>query len=326
MKLAYLYDAAGNRVVKDHYATDTTTHTTRTYYVRDAQGNVMGIFKRAMSGYDIERKESPIYGSTRLGVAYKGALHTTGVVDTLAHHNAIYTRALRQRGYELTDHLGNVRATVSDMLIPRGGSVFDADLRTLTDYYPFGMQMPERTYEAGGIAGHRYGFNGKENDDDVKGEGNSLDYGARIYDPRVARWLSVDPLSHQYPSTSAFVFSLNTPLQAFDPDGRLVLFVNGLRPMERRKPGFYRTDVNKYWGSFAQEASKRIADNNLLFADANFGLNSTLPLSDFGTNPASPLQFYKRREAGALDGQLLASMIVIFPQFDLQSTRSSRTL
>lgn len=70
MKLAYLYDAAGNRVVKDHYATDTTTHTTRTYYVRDAQGNVMGIFKRTMSGYDIERQETPIYGSTRLGVAY----------------------------------------------------------------------------------------------------------------------------------------------------------------------------------------------------------------------------------------------------------------
>ncbi|WP_436491696.1 RHS repeat-associated core domain-containing protein, partial [Chitinophaga sp. ARDCPP14] len=46
---------------------------------------------------------------------------------------------------------------------------------------------------------YRYGFNGKENDNDVKGEGNQIDYGMRVYDPRIGKFLSTDPLSKQYP-------------------------------------------------------------------------------------------------------------------------------
>ncbi len=56
---------------------------------------------------------------------------------------------------------------------------------------------------ASGAAGYRYGFNGKENDHEPKGiEGSQQDYGMRIYDPRVGRFLSVDPLasSFQYES------------------------------------------------------------------------------------------------------------------------------
>ncbi|MCU7549877.1 hypothetical protein OCK74_12165 [Chitinophagaceae bacterium LB-8] len=41
---------------------------------------------------------------------------------------------------------------------------------------------------------YRYGFNGKENDNEVKGDGNSLDFGGRIYDPRLGRWHSTDPV------------------------------------------------------------------------------------------------------------------------------------
>ncbi len=47
--------------------------------------------------------------------------------------------------------------------------------------------------------GYRFGFNGKENDNEVKGVGNSLDFGARIYDSRLGRWLIVDPLTKKYP-------------------------------------------------------------------------------------------------------------------------------
>jgi RHS repeat-associated protein len=43
---------------------------------------------------------------------------------------------------------------------------------------------------------YRYGFNGMEKDDEVKGSGNSLDFGSRIYDARTGRWLSVDPVTH----------------------------------------------------------------------------------------------------------------------------------
>ena len=52
------------------------------------------------------------------------------------------------------------------------------------------MIMPQRSMSSGS---YRYGFNGKENDNDAKGTGNQQDYGMRIYDPRLGRFLSVDP-------------------------------------------------------------------------------------------------------------------------------------
>jgi RHS repeat-associated protein len=44
-----------------------------------------------------------------------------------------------------------------------------------------------------------YGFNGQEKSDEVYGDGNVYDYGFRIYNPRIGKFLSVDPLSKSYP-------------------------------------------------------------------------------------------------------------------------------
>jgi RHS repeat-associated protein len=74
---------------------------------------------------------------------------------------------------------------------------------------------------------YRYGFNGKEKDNEIKGEANSLDYGARIYEPRVGRWMSTDPLQSKYPFANPYNFSLNIPIQAKDSDRKVVLFING---------------------------------------------------------------------------------------------------
>lgn len=76
--------------------------------------------------------------------------------------------------------------------------------------------MPQRSYNAGG---YRYGFNGKENDNEIKGTGNQQDYGMRIYDPRLGRFLSVDPLSAGFPFYSPYHFSGNSPIANIDLDG-----------------------------------------------------------------------------------------------------------
>jgi RHS repeat-associated protein len=86
------------------------------------------------------------------------------------------------------------------------------------------MLMPGRKYSAG--TSYRYGFNGKENDNEVKGEGNQQDYGERIYDARVGRFLSVDPLTKNYTDLTPYQFASNTPLQATDLDGLEADFVN----------------------------------------------------------------------------------------------------
>lgn len=64
-----------------------------------------------------------------------------------------------------------------------------------------------------------YSFQGTEGDDEVKGQGNSYDFGARMLDARVGRWLSVDPLAKKQPSQSPYKSFLNNPLFWSDPDG-----------------------------------------------------------------------------------------------------------
>ena len=77
------------------------------------------------------------------------------------------------------------------------------------------MGMPGRKYTAG--SGYRYGFNGKENDNDA-GEGKQ-DYGMRIYDIRLARFLSVDPIASSYPMLTPYQFASNSPNANLDEDG-----------------------------------------------------------------------------------------------------------
>jgi len=86
--------------------------------------------------------------------------------------------------------------------------------------YPFGMVMPGRNWTAASADGHRFGFNGKESDDEIKGDGNSLDFGARIYDPRIGRFLSTDPWARRYSSITPFSFAGNNPIKLVDKEGK----------------------------------------------------------------------------------------------------------
>ena len=74
---------------------------------------------------------------------------------------------------------------------------------------------------------YRYGFNGKEHEDDINAGGGDYDFGARIYDSRIARWLAVDPLALKYPYESPYDFCLNNPVTFVDRDGREVRPVGG---------------------------------------------------------------------------------------------------
>jgi len=68
-----------------------------------------------------------------------------------------------------------------------------------------------------------FGFNGMEKDNELKGVGNSLYFGARMYDSRVARWLSLDPLAQKYPGISPYTFVANNPIWFIDPDGKKIV-------------------------------------------------------------------------------------------------------
>jgi len=112
-------------------------------------------------------------------------------------------------------------------------------LNISTNYYPFGMIMPREDDPINGKFGnkntgdYRFGFNGKESDDEIKGTKNSYDYGARMYDPRLGRWLSTDPLLKKYPGNSPYSYVLNNPLYWIDFDGK-DLWIGGNREQAQR--------------------------------------------------------------------------------------------
>ncbi|ATL48213.1 hypothetical protein COR50_14150 [Chitinophaga caeni] len=175
-----------------------------------------------------------------------------------------------RRTYELTNHLGNVLATISDKRIPvfenEGMTVayYDVDLLSAVDYYPFGMQMPGREFNGGG---YRYGFNGKENDNEVKGEGNQQDYGMRVYDPRLGRFLSVDPLSPDYPELTPYQYANNSPVTNIDVDGLEDANSNVVTATKRGKAALKKvTDhvlkeqAKKAAEKMAAESAKRMAE------------------------------------------------------------------
>lgn len=230
--LAFEYDAAGNRIAKTVQLPG-DPYCTTTWYVRDATGNNLATYEYRWkpadpgNGYTLNLLENAIYGSSRLGLVERN-------VDMLAANTNEIARVIGNKRYELANHLGNVIDVVSDKKQPVDDGNYDVDghynsLRDgKIDYYkpvvlssanydPFGMVMPNTNYSS---STYRYGFNGKEKTDEVTGStGVTYDYGFRIYDARIARFLSVDPLTAHYSFYTPYQFAGNSPIAAIDLDG-----------------------------------------------------------------------------------------------------------
>ncbi|MBO0360805.1 RHS repeat-associated core domain-containing protein [Hymenobacter sp. BT186] len=234
--ILYGYDAQGNRVRKT-ISTNNGAQLEHTFYVRDAQGNVLAVYqqqRQQSSGglsaiTTVSLIEQPIYGSSRLGLR---KLTTGQSLPPVS--NEYFDRLVGQKQYELVDHLGNVRALVGDTKRPDDAvaSTYKPDLLAYYNYYPFGQMQPGRTAPntATGSGGYRYGFNGKEQDNNRELGLTIYDFGARIYNPALGQFLSTDPLEKKFPNQSPFVVSANNPISLIDDNG------NG-----PRLPGFIAT-------------------------------------------------------------------------------------
>ncbi|WP_179416190.1 DUF6443 domain-containing protein [Mucilaginibacter sp. E4BP6] len=106
--------------------------------------------------------------------------------------------------YDLTDHLNNVRVTFDT-----GTGVVSQQQQN--DYYPFGLNIARNTP----YPPERYLYNKKELQDGM----NQYDYGARFYDPVIARWTTVDPLAEESRRLSPYNYGENNPIGIIDPDG-----------------------------------------------------------------------------------------------------------
>src|SRR6218665_8829 len=169
------------------------------HYVLDAAGNIMAVYRNK------KIEEQPIYGNTRIG-EYAGK-----------EKEGYQTFNLRK--YELTNHLGNVLAVISDKVNLYGhNNTLDSARATIvsaSDYYPFGLAMQGRTYQDSVC---RYGFNGKRKDNRYRRIAK-YNYGFRIYSPEDGVFLSVDPLTKSFAYYSPYQFAGNRPIWALDFDG-----------------------------------------------------------------------------------------------------------
>ncbi len=175
VRVEFLYNDKGFRTKKLSYKVDGTLDKT-TDYVLDASGSAMAIYENQ------QLKELPIYGASRLG---------------------IYNKATGTSVYQLTDHLGNVRAVIA-----KNGD--QAIASSTTDYYPFGMPMPNRQIING--EPYRYAYQGQEKDPETGKEAFQL----RLWDARIGRWLTTDPKRE---FSSPYLGMGNNPLNKIDPDG-----------------------------------------------------------------------------------------------------------
>ena len=157
MIISYWYDAAGNRVGKT--VSGKTGNPDSTWYVRDASGNVMSVYTKgntAVNSGNLTQSETDIYGSSRLGMIQPAvnvqnwAGLTTLTISGYGSSGYFSSFTRGNKRYELSNHLGNVLAVVSDRKTAVGsGSVvnyYKAEVVSAQDYYPFGMQQKERTY------------------------------------------------------------------------------------------------------------------------------------------------------------------------------------
>jgi RHS repeat-associated protein len=111
------------------------------------------------------------------------------------------------------------------------------------------VQLDGRTIS---MDSYRYGFNGMEKDDEVKGEGNSVNFSYRMHDPRVGRFFAVDPLTAEYVELSPYQVSSNRMIDFVEVEG-----------LEGTKAQFYAT----------------IGVSFTLSKSSNFSISATLSLT-----------------------------------------------
>ncbi len=162
-----------------------SVETEQLFYVYDAGGAEVATYKKLVQvPNDVYALQyHTLYGAGRVGLLDK----STG-------------KAL----YELSDHLGNVRAVVVD----NGSGV--AETVSYTDYFPHGSALPGRSYQSS--LNFPYGYQGQEKDQAT----GLTNFELRQYDPRIGRWYNPDPYGQHH---SPYLAMSNNPVSNIDPDG-----------------------------------------------------------------------------------------------------------
>jgi YD repeat-containing protein len=214
--LQFDYDAKGQRIAKKVTNKNVTTgdKVVTTYYVRDPQGNVLAVYEKredATGAGEFLLKERHLYGISRLGMVSQNVSLAQFNTSTANQTQNSTTPLLGDTHYELTNHLGNVMAVITDEVTADSTPM----IANLSDYYPFGMEMGGRKFVRNGV--YRYGFTGQEKMAELDDSHTTALFWE--YDGRLCRRWNVDPKYSEIPSWSSYVISGDNTLINVDKQG-----------------------------------------------------------------------------------------------------------
>ena len=228
----YSYDSNGNMTVDG-------------YHGLTLEYNALGKVSRVKSGTSTKVSYTYLADGTKVsaldasgnGLLYSGAMvfrkeGNESNPESMAYSGGRFVAdasgVLRPQ-IHVVDHQGSVRA-----IVDKSGNVVERD-----SYYPYGERWNDGSIVQ---ADNRYRYNGKE---EQAGFGLPyLDYGARLYDPAVGRWLTQDPLSEKYYGISPYAFCAGNPMKYVDMDG------NAFSPIYDLSGNFLGTDDEGLQGDY----------------------------------------------------------------------------
>ncbi len=281
-KQELVYDATGKKWQENEYLTDGSLLSKRSYlssfefegnslqkvfhssgFIQNLAGNVSsgGQTNGNITGSNIVSTQKLKSGVKSEYIADKSICLLPGFESDPVFNAEIKPQSGYQWNYILKDHLGNTRVLFADKnndgLIRQDASEALNEFLSLSNYSPFGLEL-------GGSQQNLkqqfdYKFNGKQDN----GFSGLTDFGARYLDRYLGKWTTQDPLSEKYVNISTNSFVNNNPINAFDPDGKRIILVNGYLGMGSPVGG------EKYWGGsssdFVSGAQKFFSDDQKPF-------------------------------------------------------------
>ena len=207
----FSYDANGN------VTSDITNSLQSSYNLLNLPAQIKsGSTVKANYTYLSDGTKAAAYTSASAGKDYVGSFtYTRGSGGSKTLESVAFGGGrIRKNGssylvdYHVTDHLGSVRAIVTN------GSITEQD-----DYYPFGTRHPNGLTQ---LTENRWRFGGKE-EQDAFGIAYS-DFGARFLAPGTASWTAIDPMAEKCYSVSPYAYCNNNPVKFVDPEGRKIRY------------------------------------------------------------------------------------------------------
>jgi len=221
----YTYDAHGNMRRMPHLSEMqwdfadrlryTTNGTVSTWYCYDAGGErtrkvteKQGGIKEEryyIGGYEVYRKI--ISGTTdteRTTLHVMDDTKTVALIETLTFDNGNTPNTITVR-YQYDNHLGSACLELDEK----------AHIISYEEYHPFGTTSYRSGRTETEVSLKRYKYVGKERDEET----GLYYYGARYYAAWLCRFVSVDPLQHEYPHYTPYQYAGNKPINYIDLDG-----------------------------------------------------------------------------------------------------------